>query len=69
MFDNDHKCIREVDVPKQINGYEYEVIACKEALETGKLECPQMPHEETIRMMEWMDELRRQWGITFPTEG
>ena len=69
VFDNDHKCIREVDVPKQINGYEYEVIACKEALETGKLECPQMPHAETIRMMEWMDELRRQWGITFPTEG
>lgn len=68
VFDNDHNCVREVPVPKQINGYEYEVIACREALEKGMLECPQMPHAETILMMEWMDELRKQWGIVFPTE-
>lgn len=68
IFDNEHNCIREVAVPEQINGYEYELIACKEALEKGELECPQMPHAETILMMEWMDELRNQWDIVFPTE-
>ncbi len=36
--------------------------------EQGLLECPQMPLEETLRMMRWMDELRRQWGIVYPME-
>ena len=35
--------------PKQITGYEYEVLACKNALEQGLLECPEMPHKETLR--------------------
>lgn len=68
VFDNEHNLVQKITVPKQINGYEYQLIACKEALEKGELECPQMPHNETIRMMEWMDELRKQWGISFPTE-
>lgn len=68
VFNNDHVCVRELAVPEQINGYEYEVIACREALDKGELECPQMPHAETIQMMEWMDELRRQWEIVFPGE-
>ena len=52
----------------QINGYEYEVRACIEAIAGGRTECPQMPHEETLRMMRWMDGLRRQWGIVYPME-
>lgn len=59
---------RRIEIPPQINGYEYEVLACKEALEKGWIECPQMPHAETLRMMEWMDTLREQWGIRFPGE-
>ena len=51
-----------------ISGYEYEVEACIQAIRQGELECPQMPHEETLRMMRWMDELRRQWGMKFPQE-
>ena len=55
-------------VPGQITGYEYEVRACLEALESGALECPQMPHAETIRVMELMDALRAQWGMKYPFE-
>ena len=54
--------------PAQINGYEYEVLACKKALEEGALECPEMPWEETLRMMGWMDLLRKEWGIIYPFE-
>lgn len=68
VFDNEHVCVREIEVPRQINGYEYELIACRKALEQGALECPHMPHSETIRIMEWMDELRKQWNIVFPGE-
>lgn len=55
-------------MPEQINGYEYEVMACKEALENGWKECPQMPHSETIRMMKVMDSLRKSWGVIYPME-
>lgn len=52
----------------QISGYEYQVRACVEAIRAGKTECLQMPHAETLKMMRWMDELRRQWGIVYPME-
>ena len=54
--------------PKQISGYEYEVEACLKALDNKELECVQMPHSETIRIMRIMDELRKQWGIRYPFE-
>ena len=50
----------------QITGYEYEVEACVEALKNGLLECPQMPHSETIKIMEFMDSLRKEWGVVYP---
>lgn len=53
-------------VPTQITGYEYQVRACMEAIEKGWIECPDMPHAETIRIMEWMDELRAQWQMRYP---
>ena len=68
IYASDRRFIREVAIPEKISGYEYEVLACKKALEQGALECEEMPHEETIRMMEWMDELRNQWGIRYPFE-
>ena len=58
--------IAEYKVPEQITGYEYEVLACKKALEEGRIECPEMPHEETLKMMNWMDQIRAQFGIVFP---
>ena len=59
---------KEYDVPAQITGYEYEVLACKKALEEGRIECEEMPHAETIRIMEQMDEIRKQFKIVFPQE-
>lgn len=68
IFDVDHKLVKEIPIPAQVNGYEYEVLACKRALEEGKLECEEMPHDETILMMTWMDKLRADWGIKYPFE-
>ncbi len=55
-------------VPEQLTGYEYEVHACIRALEAGRIECPEMPHAETIRVMEIMDQLRAAWGVRYPFE-
>lgn len=68
VFDSEYRQVATYDVPKQITGYEYEVEACREAIEKGWLECPQMPHQETIRIMEQMDALRRSWDYEIPGE-
>ena len=66
---SDYKPVAHFDKPAtQINGYEYQVIACKEALENGWLESPYMPHQETLDIMKLMDSLRRKWGIVYPMD-
>ena len=59
---------KDFPVPEQITGYEYQVRSCLRALERGEIECPEMPHAETIRVMEIMDALRAQWGVKYPFE-
>ena len=59
---------KEISLPKQITGYEYEVLACKKALEEGRIECTEMPHSETLAILEQTDEIRRQFGIVYPFE-
>ena len=58
----------DVPLPPQLTGYEYQVRACMRAITDGAIECPDMPHETTVRMMEIMDGLRRDWGVRYPFE-
>ena len=39
-----------------------------DCIQSGLLECPSMPHAETIHIMEQMDHLRAQMGIRYPCE-
>ncbi len=59
---------QELTPPAQISGYEYEVEACMKALQEGRIECPEMPHAETLEIMRQMDEIRKRFGIVFPFE-
>ncbi len=68
VYNKNHELLKDYRTPEQISGYEYEVEACKKALENGWLECPDMPHSETIRMMEIMDQVRGIWGMKYPME-
>lgn len=68
VYDNNRKVIKSVKAPKQISGYEYEVIASLGAIDRGQLECWEMPHAETVRIMRMMDELRNAWGVVYPFE-
>jgi len=56
------------DVPEQITGLEYQIRSCKKAIENKEIECPEMPHEEIIRVMDIMDSLRKEWKIKYPFE-
>ena len=68
VFDRDGKLRECFQVPEQINGYEYEVLACIRAIGEGKMECEEMPHSETLRVMRLMDQIRGQWGFRLPCE-
>lgn len=68
VFDTSDCLVKKLDVPEQISGYEYEVQECIDAIHAGKTECQSMPMADTIRVMELMDELRRQWEIVYPGE-
>lgn len=50
-------------------GYQYEAIAVGEALRAGKTESEIMPLDESITIMETMDTLRAQWGLTYDADG
>lgn len=68
IFDPMDNLIAEHHAPRQITGFEYQVEACFEAIGQGAIETRYMPHEETIRMMHMMDELRKEWGVHYPND-
>lgn len=68
VFDEQYKKILTKKCPRQISGYEYEVLACKKALKQKQICCDEMPHSEILKMMHVMDEIRRQIGLVYPEE-
>ena len=68
MHDGNHQIKARYDVPPQLTGYEYEVAASAQAMLDGRRECEAMPHADTLRIMELMDSLRADWGLTYPFE-
>ena len=65
---HDRVFVEDIHVPRQITGYEYQFLACREDLIEGRLEPREMPHEETLYIMQLMDELRRKWGVRYPMD-
>ena len=60
--------VETIQVPQQITGYEYQFLACREALMEGLLEPREMPHDETLYIMQLMDGLRQKWGVRYPMD-
>lgn len=65
---HDRTFVETIRVPNQITGYEYEFLACRKALAEGLLEPVEMPHVETLYIMQVMDDLRRKWGVRYPMD-
>jgi predicted dehydrogenase len=59
---------KQMDIPFTANGYTYEAAEVHRCLREGKLESKLMPLDETVAVMETMDELRCQWGMRYPME-
>lgn len=67
-YDQDHNLIHTYDFSNQITGFEYEIIACQEAIQNHLLETPQVPHSLTLKVLHYMDQLRHQWNIIYPDD-
>ena len=68
VFDTEDRLVSRYDVPKQINGYEYQFAECARVLKEGRTESWSMPLADSVYMMEFMDNLRKQWGMVYPQE-
>ena len=64
----DRTYVETIRVPQQIMGYEYQFLACRQCLKEGRLEPREMPLDETLYVMQLMDQLRRQWGVRYPMD-
>lgn len=68
VYDTKHNLVESHESESLITGFEFQLRAMKKALEEGKLECEEMSHSDTLRILQQMDTLRRQWGLCYPCE-
>ncbi len=68
VFDGSDRLIREIPIPEQISGYEYEFIEAMDRITAGDRESLSMPQSESIALMERLDQIRAQWGLVYPQE-
>ncbi len=68
VYNENREVTAVCEQPPQITGYEYEILACAEAIRRGQTQCPQMTHAQTLRIMAQMDAVRAEWGLKYPRE-
>jgi predicted dehydrogenase len=64
----EQQAVEDIRVPQQITGYEYEFLACRQALIDGLTEPREISLDETLYLMQLMDTLRQQWGVRYPMD-
>jgi predicted dehydrogenase len=57
-----------VHVPTRGNGYNYEAVEVGQCVRAGQLESRILPLDESLAIMETLDAIRAQWGLTYPDE-
>ena len=58
-----------IERPFDVNGYEYEIREAMACVAAGKTQSDIMTPEQSVAVMEIMDEIREQNGFRFPFEG
>ena len=68
VYDTEDRLVKQIPVPEQISGYEYQFEECRRCIAEKKTESDSMPLKDSVYMMERMDRLRAQWGLVYPQE-
>ncbi len=62
------RVLEDFEVPDAELEYRFEVREVESCLDQGLTESPRMPFDFTLMIMDWMDQLRAQIGVTYPQE-
>jgi predicted dehydrogenase len=57
-----------VRAPYVLNGFEGQIEEAQARIRAGEIESPVISHAETLTVLGWMDEIRRQMGVRYPFE-
>lgn len=69
VYDLDYHLKEEYSTPEaQITGYEYEVLASRDAIKQGLVESSYISHQEILEVMKMMDAFRAEWGVRYPMD-
>lgn len=68
IYDLSRENVKTIEAPNRLTGYEYEIREMHRIIEEEEIECPSMPHDESVHIMEVMDHIRAQIGYKFPFE-
>lgn len=68
VVERDGRPAETLRLPLAGNGYNYQAVEVQACLRAGKLESDVMPLEESRSILSILDELRRQWGLSYPMD-
>lgn len=54
--------------PFRVNGFEYEIEEVMRCVRAGLIESPQLPHAESLAVVELIDAMRARLGVVYPFE-
>ena len=58
----------KIEMPYPGNGFQFEADEARACIRSGKLESATMPLDETLMLMEILDDLRAQVGVVYSTD-
>ena len=68
VFSNIEGNREEITIDFVGNGYNYQAIEVQRCLDAGKIESDQWSHQDSLSLMQLMDEIRQQCGIKYPAD-
>lgn len=68
VFDRNHKIVKVIEHKHLVNGLEYEIFETVRCIKKKALESQIMSHETTLEILAQMDQLRRDWNLSYPQE-
>lgn len=57
-----------ISLPFEGNGYHYEAAETARCLRAGKFESEIIPLDETLAIMQTLDQIRAEWGVRYPSD-
>lgn len=68
IYNTNQDLIKRLNVPHQVNGFEYQIQSFIKTIEENTLENKTMPHQFTLIILSLMDQIRQEWNLVYPNE-